>query len=186
MAIRMPASNLLRLSWLCLAVAMCPLFSSRLEAQGDRPVSRELLAALTPPLVGDLDSARKIERAGNPRAVAWLVKSKSVGAKTEDRFRRDVIRATGGRLFTRSDSSAMVVSVESMSLAGDSAEVYVERSNRSCDQGRGSESGAIYIYRFVRQGSGWRFINRSPYIYYDPPVFGRGVAPPGCAHLFEM
>ena len=73
-----------------------------------------------------------------------------------------------------------------MSLAGDSAEVYVERTERSCDRGHGSESGAIYIYRFIREGSGWRFINRSPYIYYDPPVYGRGVAPPGCAHLFEM
>ena len=80
----------------------------------------------------------------------------------------------------------MVVRVESMRLSGDSAEVYVERTNRSCDRGFGSESGAIYSYRFVREDVGWRFINRSPYIYYDPPVFGRGVAPPGCAHLFEM
>jgi hypothetical protein len=186
MAIRMPAFNLLRLSGLCLASAICPLFAGRSEAQGDRPISRELLAVLTPPLVRDLDSARKVDRPGNPRAVAWLVKSNSVGAKTEDRFRRDVIKATGGRLFTRHDSSAMVVRVESMSLAGDSAEVYVERTERSCDRGRGSESGAIYIYRFTREGSGWRFINRSPYIYYDPPVYGLGVAPPGCAHLFEM
>jgi hypothetical protein len=187
MAIRMPASNLLRLSGLCLAGAMCPLFASRLEAQGDRPVSRELLAALTPPLVGDLDSVRKVEKPGNPRAVAWLVKSKSVGAKTEDRFRRDVIKATGGRLFTPSDSSAMVVRVESMRLAGDSAEVYVERTDRLCDRGRGSTSGAIYIYRFVHEGSGWRFVNRSPYIYYDPPIVAPDVVPSnGCAHLFEM
>ena len=60
------------------------------------------------------------------------------------------------------------------------------RTNRLCDRGRGSTSGAIYIYRFVREGSGWRFINRSPYIYYDPPVFFPGAAPIGCAHLFEM
>jgi hypothetical protein len=182
----MPSSNLLRLAGLCLAGAICPLLAGRLEAQGDRPVTRELLAALTPPLVGDLDSARKVDKPGNPRAVAWLVKSESVGAETEDRFRRDVLKGTGGRLFTRSDSSAMVVRVESMSLVGDSAAVYVERTNRSCDRGLGSESGAIYIYRFVREGSGWRFINRSPYIDYDPPVYGRGIAPPGCAHLFEM
>jgi hypothetical protein len=165
---------------------MCPLFASALEAQGDQPVSRELLVALTPPLVGDLDSARKIDKPGNPQAIAWLVKSTSVGAKTEDRFRRDVIKATGGHVFTPDDSSAMVVIVESMRLAGDSAEVYVERTDRSCDRGRGSESGAIYIYRFVRDGTGWRFINRSPYIYYDPPVFGPGIPVYGCAHLFRM
>jgi len=156
-----------------------------LEAQDDQPVSRELLTAVTPPLVADLDSVRKIERPGNPQAVAWLVTSQSVGVEAEDRFRRDVIKATGGRLFTPSDSSAMVVRVESMHLAGDAAEVYVDRTNRSCDRGFGSIGGAIYIYRFVREGSGWRFINRSPYIYYDPPVFGRGIAPPGCAHLFD-
>jgi hypothetical protein len=183
---QMPAPNLLRHLAMCLASAVCPLFASRVEAQGDRPVSRELLAALTPPLLGDLDSARKVDKPGNPRAVAWLVKSTSVGATTEDRFRRDVIKATGGRLFTRRDTSAMVVRVESMSLAGDSAEVYVERTDRLCDGGRGSESGAIYRYRFVREGNGWRFINRSPYIYYDPPVYGPGAAPIGCAHLFKM
>jgi hypothetical protein len=97
-----------------------------------------------------------------------------------------VLEATGGRLFTRGDSSAMVVRVESMSIVGDSAAVYVERTNRSCDRGFGSESGAIYIYRFIREGSGWRFINRAPFIYSDPPVYGRGIAPPGCAHLFDM
>jgi hypothetical protein len=165
---------------------MCPLFARRLEAQGDQPVSAELLAALTPPLVGDLDSARKVDRPGDPRAIAWLVKSESVGSESEDRFRRDVLKGTGGRLFTRSDSSAMVVIVESMSIVKDSAEVYVDRTNRSCDHWRGSESGAIYIYRFVRESSGWRFISRAPYIYYDPPVYGQGIAPPGCAHLFEM
>jgi hypothetical protein len=182
----MTTSNLLRLLRMCLAIPMWALFASRLDAQGDQPVSRELLAALTPPLVGDLDSARKVDRPGNPRAVAWLVRSLSVGAKTQDRFRHDVLRATGGRLFTRRDSSAMVVIVESMSIAGDSAEVYVDRTDRSCDRGRGSESGATYIYRFIRAGSGWRFINRRPYVYYDPPVYGRGIAPPGCAHLFDM
>lgn len=181
----MTASNLLRFSGLSLAGAICLLLAGRLEAQGDQPVSRELLAALTPPLVGDLDSARKVDRPGNPLAVAWLVKSESVGAESEDRFRRDVLKATGGRLFTRSDSSAMVVRVESMSVIRDSAAVYVERTDRSCDRGFGSESGAIYIYRFIREGSGWRFINRAPYIYYDPPVYARDIAPPGCAHLFE-
>lgn len=186
MSLQIRASNVLRLIGLCLAGAMCPLFASALEAQGDQPVSRELLVALTPPLVGDLDSARKIDKPGNPQAIAWLVKSTSVGAKTEDRFRRDVIKATGGHVFTPDDSSAMVVIVESMRLAGDSAEVYVERTDRSCDRGRGSESGAIYIYRFVRDGTGWRFINRSPYIYYDPPVFGPGIPVYGCAHLFRM
>lgn len=174
-----------KFAWLGLAVAMSPLFASRLDAQGDQPVSRELLAALTPSLVADLDSTERVERPGNPRAVAWLVKSESVGAEAEERFRQDVMKATGGRPFTPGDSSAMVVIVESMSIVGDSAEVYVDRTNRSCDQGRASESGAIYVYRFAREGSGWRFINRSPYIYYDPPVYGRGIAPPGCAHLFE-
>jgi len=182
---RIAASNLLRHLGLCVAGMMCSLVASRLEAQDDQPVSRELLTAVTPPLVADLDSVRKIERPGNPQAVAWLVTSQSVGVEAEDRFRRDVIKATGGRLFTPSDSSAMVVRVESMHLAGDAAEVYVDRTNRSCDRGFGSIGGAIYIYRFVREGSGWRFINRSPYIYYDPPVFGRGIAPPGCAHLFD-
>jgi hypothetical protein len=114
------------------------------------------------------------------------VKSESVGAEAEDRFRHDVIKATGGRPFTPGDSSAMVVIVESMSIVKDSAQVYVGRTNRSCVRGLGSESGAIYIYRFVRDSSGWRFISRAPYIYYDPPVYGQGIAPPGCAHLFEM
>jgi hypothetical protein len=71
MAIRMPTSNLFQLAGPRLAGVMRPLFSSRLEAQGDRPVSPEMLAALTPRFVGDLDSARKVERPGNPRAVGW-------------------------------------------------------------------------------------------------------------------
>ena len=183
----MAASNLVRVLALCLAAAVCPLFSARLEAQGDQPVSRELLAALTPPLVADLDSVRRIERPGNAQAVAWLVRSESVGAETEDRFRRDVLKATGGRLFTPGDSSAMAVRVESMHLTGDSAEVYVERTRRDCYGGRGEESGTMYVYRFVRGGNGWRFIDRSPYIYYDPPMFVPGEVPAnGCAHLFDM
>ena len=165
----------------------CPIITSRAGAQGNAAVSSQLLTALTRPLIADIDSQRNLQAPGQARSMAWLVRSNDVGAKAEARFRGEVLRASGGREFTTSDSSAMVVKVETVRLAGDSAEVYVDRSERSCKGGQDTISGAVYAYRFIRTSAGWRFLDRAPYVYWDPPPPPPPNTPRyGCSHVFEL
>jgi hypothetical protein len=160
--------------------------NSRADDRASTTVRRQLLAALTPPLLSDVDSVRKLLAPGSLREAVWLVRAKNVGAKAEDRFRLAVLHASGGREFTNRDSSAMVVSVESMQLAGDSAAVFVDRSRRSCKDS-GMIVGAVYVYRFVRGSAGWLFLDESPYTYWDPaPPPPPGAPNYGCTHLFAL
>jgi len=156
------------------------------DAQDNAAVRRQLLVALTPPILADVDSVRRLKPPAIARGVAWLVRARSVGGPAETRFRGSVLRASGGGKFTAGDSSAMVVSVESIRLAGDSAEAFVDRSERTC-KGSGVIYGAVYIYRFVRRPGGWRFLNESPYTYWDPPPPPTpGARNYGCEHVFEL
>jgi hypothetical protein len=169
------------------AAAMCVIPTNPAGAQGNAAVSRQLLAALTRPLIADIDSVRNLLTPGNARNMAWLVRSKSVGARAEARFRGAVLRASGGREYASADSSAMVVSVQTVRLAGDSAEVYVDRSERSCKGGQNMITGAVYIYRFVLRSGAWHFVNRAPYVYWDPPPPPQPDTPHyGCSHVFEL
>jgi hypothetical protein len=91
------------------------------------------------------------------------------------------------REYASTDSSAMVVSVQTVRLAGDSAEVYVDRSERSCKGGHDIITGAVYVYRFVHRSAGWHFVNSAPYVYWDPPPPPQPDTPHyGCAHMFEL
>jgi hypothetical protein len=170
-----------------MAATICVIATNRAGAQGNADVSPQLLTALTRPLIADIDSVRSLLTPGNTRNMAWLVRSKGVGARAEARFRSAVLRASGGREYTSTDSSAMVVSVQTVRLAGDSAEVYVDRSERSCKGGQNTIIGADYVYRFVLRSGGWHFVNRAPYVYWDPPPPPQLDTPHyGCAHVFEL
>jgi hypothetical protein len=189
MALHMRSLTRELFSWAATSIvaAMCLIIASRAGAQGNAAVSSQLLTALTRPLIADIDSQRTLQAPGKARSMAWLVRSNDVGAKAEARFRRAVLRASGGWEFTSSDSAAMVVKVESVRLTGDSAEVYVDRSERSCKGGQDIMAGAVYVYRFIHRSTGWRFLDREPYTYWDPPP----PSPPdtsryGCAHVFEL
>lgn len=157
------------------------------DAQDNAAVRRQLLLALTPPLLAGVDSLRKLRPPGKAREVAWLVRAKGVGPQAEARFRGAVLRVSGGREFTSRDSTATVVSVESVRFSGDSADVLVDRSERWCRGGGSLITGAVYSYRFVRGSAGWRFLNQSVYDYYEPPPPPPpGTPSHGCAHLFDL
>lgn len=160
---------------------------SRGDAEDNVAVRRQLLVALTPPIVANVDSMRRLRPPAAAREVVWLVRAKRVGDQAEARFRRAVLRASGGRRFTSRDSTAMVVSVQSVRFSGDSADVIVDRGERWCKGGGRLITGAVYSYRFVRGSSGWRFLNQSVYDYYEPPPPPPpGTPRQGCAHLFDL